>query len=412
MTVRSLARPARHGVERHGKTWRIRLRWPGHDAPFYAESGFATELDALTRARDLHELRSSGSPPPAAGAALTLAGALDAWRADREGAHEGRGGEPLRASTLARDDSTVKALLGYLDGALTLAKLTRPLVVAKHRERAKVHPKSAAEELATLKRALRHAEDHGARGIDHGIHSIVRSPVPRRPRRALTSGELVELDAHRVEYPGGGLLPAGELPNLLGRSGLRISEALALRDADIDVTPTTVTLRIRSNKEGNRDKRVRVVDAELDATIRRSLGLRDATAGPRQLFADDYGRRLSYSQAYGRVWLPMRDAAADAWLAAHPTHDPADNPFADLTPHDLRSTFATIMRGEYRVSRETTAHLLGQRDGGATLDRVYDKSDRDDLADRELDELNAAGAARSRCQSEGLAPAAPESVVG
>jgi len=394
MTVRSPARPRNRGVERHGKSWRIKLRWKGYERPFYIETGFPTELAAIARAVELAELRDAGSPAPAKGAALTLEQALDAFQLDREGAHEGRNAEPLRDSTLRRDAASIKAMLRYLDGSLYLSKVTRPMVVAAHRERAKAHPKAASEELRILKLALRHAEDHGARGIDHGIRSIDRSPVPRRPRKALTSAELVELDRHRVPYAGAGLLPLGALPLVLGRSGLRIGEALALRDTDVEITDTSTTLRIRSNKEGNPDKRVRVVDHELAAMLFGALVLRDATRGARPLFADEDGRRLTYSKARNRVFLPARDRAAAAWLAAHPTHDPLDNPFAELTPHDLRSTFATIMRGEYRVSRETTAHLLGQRDGGRLLDRIYDKSNRDELANAELDALTAAGAAR------------------
>lgn len=389
-----MSRPKKYGVEKHGAGYRIKMRWTGVPG-FYVESGFADEIDAELRGRDLYKLRATGAPAPSAGAALTVGAALDAWRLDREGAHDGHEGEVVRDSTLTRDDATIKALLLYFDRDLPLTKLTRPIVVAAHRDRAKAHPKSASEELALLKRALRHAEDHGAAGIDAGIQTIKRSPVPRRQRRALTSREFEAIARHaKVDGRiGRGLLPCCELPELLAFSGLRIREALALRDADVEVEPSgAMWLRIRSNKEGNPDKRVRVVHKALRARLRKALTLRDATAGPRPLFADEYGKPLTYSQAYGSVLTPARRAAEAEWTREHPGHDPLDNPYRDgeLTPHDLRSTFATVMRVEYELSRPTVARLLGHRDGGKLLDRVYDKSDRDAMVDREIDALEAA----------------------
>lgn len=383
--VTTSTRPKRYGVEKHGTGYRIKMRWRPYVERFYVESGFADELDADVRARELHRMRDAGSPPPAAGSARTVEQMLDAYLADREGARSTKGERlPLRDSTIERDRHSARALLRYLDRTMPIEKLTRELVVEQHRERAKAHPKAAAEELALLKAALRHAEDRGTRGIDYGIGTIARSPVPRRARRAITAPELVELGEHRSGFVGAGLIPADELPMILGQTGIRIGEALALRDTDVVCTPARVELRIRSNKEGNPDKRVRVVHAGARATLRRALGLRDSTAGPRHLFADERGRALTYSQAYGRAWLPAIRAASAAWLAEHPRHDPADNPFAELTPHDLRSTFATIMRTDYRLDRETVSTLLGHRDGGALLARVYEKADRYELAEAAL----------------------------
>jgi len=407
--VTTSTRPRRYGVEKHGKGYRIRVKWRGHPEPFYTETGFADEPSAMTRALVLHATRMAGEPPPAAGCEQTLGDVLDAWRADREGLLAGKDGA-IRASTLLRDDNSIKALRRYFDGAMPIGDLKRAEVVEKHRARAKAHPKAAQGELALLKSALGHAEDHGERSIDHGIHSIKPSPVPRRPRRALSSTEHDELVTHRVEYAGAGLLPAHELPAILGRTGLRIGEALALRDTDVDVAPDgSVELRIRSNKEGNPDKRVPVVHEGARLTLRGALTMRDVTRGARPLFADGAGAPLTYSVAYTRVWRPTVEAASSAWLAAHPAHDPDDDPFAELTPHDMRSTFATIMRSEYGLSKPTTAFLLGHSDGGATLDRVYDKSDRGELARAELGKLYAAtGAGAVRYQSTGTAPAALE----
>ena len=387
MTVSSQTRTPRYGVERHGKSWRIRLRWPGHDQRYYCETGFPRESAAIARAVELFELKAAGEPPPLHGGALTLDGVLDAWRADEDGRRSQKGEHAeLKSSTLLRTDADLKAIRKYLDCSLPLTKITRAMVVDAHRERARAHPKSAAGELEVLKRALEHAEEHGTRGIDHGIYSIRRSHVPRRVRRSIARTEIVPLTlgAAAYGYRGEGLLPAWTLIDVLARTGLRISEALDLRDADIEITRTKIELRIRSNKEGNRDKRVEVVDRHVRELLRGALRLRDATAGPTLLFADHKGRRMTYSVAYCRIWLPAKRAASAEWLAEHPAHDPADNPFAELTPHDLRSTFATIARTEYGLKRETVAMLLGHRDGGKLLDRVYDKSDRYALADADL----------------------------
>jgi integrase len=339
-------------------------------------------------------MRDAGEPAPTRGAAVTLGDVLDAYRADQEGARTKKGErEPYRASTLLRDDASIKALRRYLDPDLPVTKLSRAMVVAAHRERARAHPKSAGEELALLRRALKDAEDKGTIGIDHGIHTIERSPVPRRTRRALTAREFAQLRRNANPNLGRGLLEDAELLDLLAFTGIRIGEALALRDGDIEIDAAgRMFLRIRTNKEGNPDKRIRVVHKGIRATLRRALRVRDATSGPTLLFRDEYRRPLTYAKATNRIFKPARRNAAAEWSREHPTHDPADNPFlaSELTPHDLRSTFATILRTD-GYSRETVATLLGHRDGGKLLDRVYDKSDRDELANREIDALDAAG---------------------
>ena len=111
--------------------------------------------------------------------------------------------------------------------------------------------------------------------------------------------------------------------------------------------------------------------------------LLERAPGTRLVFPTATGKRWRYNQFHKLVWSKACERAAVIWRDDRGLDDDAPTPFCDLTPHDLRSTAATLMRA-VGFTREEAADRLGHVDSGELLDRIYDQGDRGARAQRAI----------------------------
>jgi integrase len=347
------------GVDRHGAGYRCRLSLNGS---LHIETGLASADRANARILELRELRRLGLPPSAAPAERTLAEATLAFLARKQVSGRGR---RLRPRGLEHWGRSCKPWLEGEHGGLPLRLLRRQRLEQTILTRAATAPTAARNELQALKAILRYAADPD---LDQSILTIEPIAVDARTRRALSVDELELLAGHAPEY-------ARRMILLLGTTGLRVGEAFTLTDERLDLQAGSALVTAELAKE-RLPKRV-ALDAEEIMLLREQLLVR--APGTRLVFPTKTGRPWRYGQFHKLVWSKATSRAGDAWRDEHDTA----SPFEQLTPHDLRSTAATLMRAA-GFSRDEAADRLGHVDSGELLDRVYDQGDRGARAQRAI----------------------------
>ena len=164
----------------------------------------------------------------------------------------------------------------------------------------------------------------------------VFGPVPGRVAPHIyREAEIVELlAAARRLSPPGGLRPATyeTLFGLIASTGLRLSEALALRDADVDLTAGTLTVR---QTKFAKSRRLPLHPSTVTALLRyRRLRSRSvSTRAETMFFVGTRGQRLGQrldGRQVRRVFIELRDHLGWVNRGAH------DAPRI----HDLRHAFA------------------------------------------------------------------------
>jgi integrase/recombinase XerD len=207
-------------------------------------------------------------------------------------------------------------------------------------------PRSQARALAAIRGFLRFLARRGDLPDDPARNLRVRRPPARLPR-ALGAGEVNTLLAQPDEQDRRGLRDRALL-ELLYACGLRVSETLALRGAQLNLQAGYVTVLGKGGKE-------RVVP--LGRPARAALEAYLARERPRLLsgrpspfvFLGPRGRPLT-RQA---VWKLVRRRALAAGLGQR------------VSPHTLRHTFATHLLGGGADLRVVQT-LLGHADIGTT----------------------------------------------
>ena len=210
-------------------------------------------------------------------------------------------------------------------------------------------PRSRARALAAVRGFLRFLAQRGLLADDPARTIRVRRPPVRLPR-ALGTADVGTLLAQPTEHERRGVRDRALL-ELLYACGLRVSEAIGLRGAQVDLVAGFVTVLGKGGKE-------RVVP--LGRPARAALEAYLTTARPRLLrgrpspfvFLGPGGRPLT-RQA---VWKLVRRRALAAGLGRR------------VSPHTLRHTFAThLLSGGADLRIVQT--LLGHADIGTT--QVY-----------------------------------------
>jgi len=207
-------------------------------------------------------------------------------------------------------------------------------------------PRSQARALAAIRGLLRFLAGRGELGADPTAHLRIRRPPERLPR-ALAQGEVGALLAEPAERDCRGLRDRALL-ELLYACGLRVSEAVSLRGAQLNLPAGFVTVQGKGGKE-------RVVP--LGRPARAALEAYFQHERPRLLrgrsspfvFLGPGGRPLT-RQA---VWKLVRRRALAAGLGR------------PVSPHTLRHTFATHLLTGGADLRIVQA-LLGHADVGTT----------------------------------------------
>lgn len=353
------------GVDEHGTGYRVRLSYAGTP---YIETGFVTADQANARILELKELRRLDLPPTAAPADRTLADATEDFLARKRVSGRGR---QLRARGLEHWKRACAPWLAGEHADLPLHLLRRQRLEQTILRRAATTPTSARNELQALKAVIRYAADPT---VDQSILTIEPIAVDPRTRRALTVAELELLAASAPEYARRMLL-------LLGTTGLRVGEAFSLTDDRLELERGHGTATVTAELAKERLAKAVALDAEEVGLLREQLLAR--APGTAHVFPTATGKAWRYGQFHKLVWSKACRRAADAWRDEHDLAEDAPTPFDDLTPHDLRSTAATLMRAA-GFTREEAADRLGHVDSGELLDRIYDQGDRGARAQRAI----------------------------
>jgi integrase len=370
MTSTSVAKQLLPGVDRHGSGYRVRLSFAGSP---HIETGLPTPDAANARVLQLKELRRLGLPPAAAPADSTLAEATEAFLTRKQVSGRGR---KLRARGLEHWQRSCKPWLEG-DHAGTPLRLRRQTLERACTARAAVAPTAARNELQALKAVLRYAAEPD---LDQSILTIEAIAVDPRTRRALAVEEL-ELLAEQAP------LYARRMLLLLGTTGLRCGEAFSLTDDRLDLQratddlPAHGTATVTAELAKERLAKQVALDAQDVALLREQLLAR--APGTPLVFPTKTGQRWNRSMFHRLVWKKACRRAADAWRLERDLDADTATPFCDLTPHDLRSTAATLMRAA-GFTRDEAADRLGHVDTGELLDRIYDQGNRGLRAQRAI----------------------------
>jgi integrase len=161
-------------------------------------------------------------------------------------------------------------------------------------------------------------------------------PVPGRVAPHVYRDEEIValLAAARALYPKGGLRPATfeAVFGLLASTGLRVSEALALRDADVDLTTGTLTVR-RTKFAKSRLVPLHWSTVEALSRYRRRRCRSASTTAQMPFFIGSRGRRLGQAlseRQVHRVFIELRNQLG--WINRGATDGPR--------LHQLRHSFA------------------------------------------------------------------------
>jgi integrase len=156
-------------------------------------------------------------------------------------------------------------------------------------------------------------------------------PAHRRPTPHIYSRTEIRalIGAARRLHPRGGLRPLtyATLLGLLACTGLRISEALRLRQADVDLHQGVITVRQSKFKQS----RLVPLHPSAVTALRRYSRARDQQVAAEHCFASQSGQALRYCT----VWLTFRSLVSRG-LGNHSC--------GGRLPriHDMRHTFATL----------------------------------------------------------------------
>ena len=236
-----------------------------------------------------------------------------------------------------------------------LPALRRAVVEDMITARALLHPRSAKNELAFLKRVLREAKGRGQR-LDEAIFAI--EPVKHQPRkgRALTVAQLQELASWCPT-------DVSRLILLAGLVGCRQNVWFNLTHDMIDLDNATFSIPA-SLAKSRREHRIYLTELEVEL-LREQVA--SARTGSPFVFATPEGKQWKANRFRDRVWIKAVEAAAK--------NDP-DKPeagpsaFEGFTFHMLRHTAASLM-GLAGMDSAVAAERLEHVDGGALFHRTY-----------------------------------------
>lgn len=262
---------------------------------------------------------------------MTLQAARDDWRS--------RWMIGKAASTVARKDEAWPHMLSIAH--VPLVDLRPALLDDTIAAAARVAPRQAQIATQTVKQVLRDAQTRGQR-FPAELLGITAPTYEEREPIFLTFDE-VEIVASWCTQP--------RLVTFLGLSGLRIGEALALRDTEVDRGQRCV-LVVRAARKGvegrtktKKRRRVYLCDLAWQALLEQLVARPVSAKGlvfpsPRGLLWDsDNFRERVFAKAVTRAVTPATDKDDVAERIARGRRDDV----ARLDLHDLRHTFASLM---------------------------------------------------------------------
>lgn len=255
----------------------------------------------------------------------------------------------LAANTLAAYRADLLALQHWLEGrGRSLVAVTRTdlleYVAAKVTEGSR--PRSTARQLSAFRRFFRQQVRDGGR-LDDPTLDVAMPRIGRSLPKSLSERDVERLlEAPRVDDPLG--FRDRTMLELLYATGLRVSELVALRHAQVNLNQGVV----RVTGKGNRERLVPLGAEAADWLRRFAQGARCDILGARQtdhLFPTRRGTRMT-RQAF---WNLIKRHAQSAGI---------EKP---LSPHTLRHAFATHLLN-HGADLRVVQMLLGHSDLSTT----------------------------------------------
>jgi integrase len=203
-------------------------------------------------------------------------------------------------------------------------------------------PRQAQIALASLKLALRDAENRGQR-FDQRIFKIAAPRYEEREPRFLT-WEQVQSLASRMPESVKRIVPVAAL------TGLRQGELFSLKEDDLDLENGVLRVRQGKTKAARRTVNLPPLAVQL---LREQLVARRHTADAHLVFPAPEGEKLISSNFMERFYRP---AVKQAGL--------------EVDFHAMRHTYASLMIAA-GVREKTIAAQLGHADGGVLVMRRY-----------------------------------------
>jgi site-specific recombinase XerD len=199
---------------------------------------------------------------------------------------------------------------------------------------------SAKRHVASLRSLFRWLEDGGHVPEDPFRGARLRIKLPRRLPRVLSRAELASI----LEHP-----PANDFSSVTARmaaellfaTGIRVAELAGLRDDDIDLTASVITIL----GKGGRQRRVYIPDAEIRELIVSYRHARDAREHATESFLVNSRGGAASPQYVRRL---VRQLGENAALTRR------------ITPHMFRHSVATYLLEE-GVDIRYVQRLLGHR---------------------------------------------------
>jgi integrase len=189
--------------------------------------------------------------------------------------------------------------------------------------RAALHPVAARNELEALKAALRYA---AGRGSQFPLALLAIEPVRFDRGRRGTALTLDELD-YFCRYAAAHLRHTF---HLLGTIGLRVSEALALRDEHVDLHGLALRIPPALCKE----RRPKTIPLFSDEAWLLAEQLAARAPAAETVFPRKGGTPWRREHFYYQAVVPTRKRAAVAWRRDHGLDDKASTPFEWLATDD------------------------------------------------------------------------------
>jgi len=221
-------------------------------------------------------------------------------------------------------------------------------------KRSALHPQSAKNELAFLKRVLKDAKRRGHR-INEAILGIPAVRHQAREGRALTVGQLYELASWFPEY-------VSRLVLLAGQVGCRQRVWFSLTDDMLNVDDGTLTMPSKLAKN-QRAHRIYLTDREVQL-FREQIEIRPR--GTSLLFPTPHGTQWTATRFRDRVWVRGVEGARNN----EPTASEDRSVFDRFTFHELRHTATSLMIAA-GMDVAVIAERLQHSDGGALLLKKY-----------------------------------------
>jgi integrase len=266
--------------------------------------------------------------------------------------HNGRSAKAITDATRDSYRDAITRLAVPFFGSTRMEHVDPPLVreYIAHLAAKGMAPDTVRRHYAPVRALLATAYDDGLlqRNPAAGVRVIVRDTRPAVPKRLTPEQTQALLAAMPAEH--------AELAYFLAATGVRISEALGARWADLGAAPSgQPVLRVaRDTTKTDAGERTIPLTPETARLLTRRRSDATYAADGDPIFPTEIGTPMDDHNYRQRVFNPARKAAGLPWA----------------TPHKLRHGLASLM-AERGYSPAQIAAQLGHADGGALALRVY-----------------------------------------